>query len=104
MRPENGSIEGALQVMEGLWWVMDLTICVYANNEVISHGLGLSQLVGVAVMNHVIAVREKHRKNEYECSQGVHYCREKIKDQWKFGNFLDYIICENVKYVLYTGV
>lgn len=32
-----------------------LTVCVYSNDEVISHGLGLPQLVGVTIMDHVIA-------------------------------------------------
>lgn len=32
-----------------------LTVCVHSHDEVISHGLGLPQLVGVAVMDHVIA-------------------------------------------------
>lgn len=42
---------------------MVLTVCVYSNDEVISHGLGLSQLVGVAIMDHVIAGRKKDKKN-----------------------------------------
>lgn len=49
--------EGVLQVWEGQ--VTVLTVCVYTNDEVISHGLGLSQLVGVAVMDHVIAGRKE---------------------------------------------
>lgn len=49
--------------------ILSLTVCVYSNNEVISHGLGLPQLVGVAVMYHVIAVKEKHMKEEYDYSQ-----------------------------------
>lgn len=39
------------------WWLVRfLTVCVHSNDEVIPHGLGLTQLVGVAVMHHVIAV------------------------------------------------
>lgn len=45
--------------MFGPWQSIILTVCVYSNDEVISHGLGLSQLVGVAVMDHVIARKEK---------------------------------------------
>lgn len=32
-----------------------LTVSMHPDYEVIPHGLGLSQLVGVAVVNHVIA-------------------------------------------------
>lgn len=39
-----------------------LTVCVHSNDEVISHGLGLPQLVGVAIMDHVIAGRKKDKK------------------------------------------
>lgn len=31
------------------------TICVHAHYEAVSHGFGLSQLVGVAVVHHVVA-------------------------------------------------
>lgn len=37
------------------WLVRVLTVCVHSNDEVIPHSLGLPQLVGVAVMHHVIA-------------------------------------------------
>ncbi len=40
------------------WQSVVLTVCVYSNDEVISHGLGLSQLIGVAIMDHVIAGRK----------------------------------------------
>lgn len=38
-----------------------LTVCVHSNDEVIAHGLGLSELVGVAVMDHVVAGGSKHK-------------------------------------------
>lgn len=53
-----------------------LTVCVYSNDEVISHGLGLSQLVGVAVMDHVVAGRQKYKKNKHEYSQRFRYHSE----------------------------
>ena len=37
------------------------TICMYSNDEVISHGLSLSQLVGVAVVHHVITTGQGER-------------------------------------------
>lgn len=44
-----------------VYMVLSLTVSVYSNNEVISHSLGLAQLVGVAVMHHVVAVKGKKR-------------------------------------------
>lgn len=41
--------------------VLGLTVCMYSNDEVISHGFGLSQLVGVAIMDHVIAKRRRNK-------------------------------------------
>ena len=45
---------------------LSFTICVNSNDEVISHGLGLTELVGVAVMHHVIAGEEDKKKTK-EC-------------------------------------
>lgn len=33
------------------------TVCVHSDHEVISHCLGLPELVGVAIVHHVVAVR-----------------------------------------------
>lgn len=54
---DSGSSEGwRVEAAKGL------TVCVYSHDEVISHGLGLPQLVGVAVMDHVIATNKNKRK------------------------------------------
>lgn len=52
---------------------------MHSNNEVISHGLGLPQLVGVAVMYHVIAVKEKYMKEEYDYSQKLPCSRYSVE-------------------------
>lgn len=36
---------------------VSLTVCVHSNDEVISHGFGLPQLVGVAVVHHVVTAQ-----------------------------------------------
>lgn len=45
-----------------------LTVCVHSHDEVGSHGLGLPQLVGVAVMDHVIAGTKRGENR----SEGLH--------------------------------
>lgn len=41
-----------------------LTIRVHSHHEVISHGFGLSQLVGVTVVNHVVTVEAERREDD----------------------------------------
>lgn len=45
------------------------TICVDSCYEVVSHGFGLPQLVGVAVVNHVITAGKQETNNKHDLQE-----------------------------------